>query len=311
MSVVSFVFLYQQLVRNEQIFLCVSLKICTFAAILSATIMKFRVTVLTLLAFIVMNAAAYDFKFGNLYYTIISKTERTVEVAYSSARHSGKVVVPAEVTHKNRKWKVIGLGVDAFYGSTQLTEVVLPASLKYIVGGAFERCSGLKRLSVPAGVTLRSYALRNSGVESLRIPRGMKWSGRYMCQLANMPQLKTIEFDEGVEFIPNGAFQFDVKLERVKLPNTIRHIGNYAFVGCLSLRSLDIPSSVQSMGHLVDYGECSLQEIRVHWREPISIDARTFPRETYQNAVLYVPAGTKGKYRQMVGWSRFRNIEEM
>lgn len=266
---------------------------------------------LALLTLSVGSAEAYDFKFGNLYYTVVSKTERTVEVAYSSARHSGKVVVPAEVNYKSKKWKVVGLGVDAFYGSEQMTELVLPASLKYIVGGALERCKGLKKLVLPSGVTLRTYALRYSGIESLRVPKGMKWSGRFMGQLANMPQINTIVFEEGVESVPNAAFQFDVKLEHLQLPNTLRHIGSYAFVGCHSLKVLDIPKSVQSMGHVVDYGECALQEIRVHWTEPIYIENKTFPFDTYREAVLYVPKNTKAKYRQAIGWRNFRNIEEM
>ena len=268
-------------------------------------------SLLAMLMLSALEAVAYDFKYGELYYSVVSKTERTVEVAYGNQRYTGKIVVPSEVNYKNKKWKVIGLGVDAFYGSAQMTELVLPAGLKYIVGGALERCKNLKKLVLPSGVTLRTYALRYSGIETLRIPRGMKWSGRFMGQLANMPQVKTIVFEEGVEMVPNAAFQFDTNLESLQLPNTIRHIGSFAFVGCSSLKALDIPRSVQSMGHMVDYGEFAVKEIRVHWTEPIYIEKKTFPSATYQEAVLYVPKNTKAKYRQAIGWRNFRNIEEM
>ena len=267
--------------------------------------------VLVLLILSAANAAAYDFKSGSLCYTIVSKTEHTVEVSYSQSKLANKVVVPSEVTHQNRKWKVIGLGADAFYGCKKMTELVLPASIKYIAGGALEECHALRKLTLPGGVTLRNYALRNCGIQNLRVPGSAKWSGRFFAQLANIPKVTSIVLEEGVEKIPDAAFQYDTKLEFLTLPTSLKYIGRYAFVGCESLRRLDIPRGVVSMGRLVDFGELNLQEIHVHWTEPISIAANTFPLEVYEKAVLYIPKETKWKYRASVGWSRFRNIEEM
>jgi len=39
-------------------------------------------------------------------------------------------------------------------------------------------------------------------------------------------------------------------------------------------------------------------------------DYRTFTQNTFNNATLYVPAGTKEKYQATEGWKDFANIEE-
>ena len=271
---------------------------------------KILLIMAVLFGFVVSEAWAYDFKSGNLCYTIVSKTDKTVEVAYSNARHSGKVTVPSEVTYQGRKYRVIGLGPDAFYGSKQLSELVLPKTLKYVAGGALELCSSLRQLRLPAGVTLRTYALRNSGITSLHVPGSIRWSPRTLGQLSNMPKLTSLVLEEGIEDIPDAAFQFDKNLEFLTLPTSLRHIGRYAFVGCDALKRIDIPVGVRSIGRVVDFGECALEEIHVHWTQPIAIAGNTFPLETYNEAVLYVPRGTKAQYRAVVGWSRFKNIEE-
>jgi len=255
-------------------------------------------------------ASAYDFKSGSLCYTIVSKSERTVEVAYANARHANKVVVPSEVNYDGKKWRVVGLGPDAFYDSVKLTELVLPSSIKYIAGGALERCHELKQIKLPSGVTLRTYALRNSGITSIRVPGSVKWGSRHIGQLSNLPKVTSILLEEGIESVPDAAFQFDANLEYLTLPTSLRHIGRYAFVGCSALTRLDIPVGVRTIGRLVDFGDCALKEIHVHWQDPIQIAGNTFPKDTYMNAVLYVPRGSKGNYRASVGWCRFKNIEE-
>ena len=40
-------------------------------------------------------------------------------------------------------------------------------------------------------------------------------------------------------------------------------------------------------------------------------DARTFPIVVFNNATLYVPAGTKDKYKNTEGWKNFRTIKEL
>ena len=36
----------------------------------------------------------------------------------------------------------------------------------------------------------------------------------------------------------------------------------------------------------------------------------TFSSSTYENAILYVPAGTIDKYKATIGWRKFAHIEE-
>ena len=62
----------------------------------------------------------------------------------------------------------------------------------------------------------------------------------------------------------------------------------------------------------VKYYDCSgLTSVTSLIEEPFDIDTETFGDDTYKNATLYVPAGTKEKYEATEGWKNFANIVEM
>ena len=124
--------------------------------------MSLLLSLVLLMLTLATQVLAYDFKSGELYYTIVSQRDKTVEVAYGKTTYSNRVVVPARVKYQNKLWEVIGLGTDAFYGSNKLTELVLPEGMKYIAGGALDYCSSLSMLTLPEGITLRSSALRHA-----------------------------------------------------------------------------------------------------------------------------------------------------
>ncbi len=60
--------------------------------------------------------------------------------------------------------------------------------------------------------------------------------------------IKYVIINGGITKIGECTFCDCVKLERIKLPNTLESIGDLAFSGCKNLRSITIPESVKELG---------------------------------------------------------------
>ena len=91
-------------------------------------------------------------------------------------------------------------------------------------------------------------------------------------------------------------------------------IGEKSFYGCNSLTSLTIGNSVTSIGNEAFYCEF-LATVISKIDNPFAINGKTssnatFHLNTFNNATLYVPVGTKNKYKETEGWKDFLFIEE-
>ena len=53
------------------------------------------------------------------------------------------------------------------------------------------------------------------------------------------------------------------------------------------------------------FRDCDIPEIISKIRDPIDIYGNAFSNNTYNNATLYVPIGTTGKYKTKNGWKEF------
>ena len=106
------------------------------------------------------------------------------------------------------------------------------------------------------------------------------------------------------------SFRDCTNLTSIRLPETVHYIMNEAFMGCSALTSVSIPSSVATMYQNIFKGCSALTDINCSWQTPRSINANNFDADTYANATLHVPFGTKSSYQNTVPWSSFTHIEE-
>ena len=120
---------------------------------------------------------------------------------------------------------------DGALGSSGITGVVIPASVKSIGASAFAECKSLEAISVPASVSaLGTGAFK--GCESLA----------------------TAIIRAEVAGLPAGLFMGCSRLADVQVPSAVKDIGCDAFNGCSSLSEFGFPSSLVTIGDKAFYG---------------------------------------------------------
>ena len=261
--------------------------------------------------------------------TFMNRTRKVTSIGDNAFRNcSGltSITIPNSVT---------SIGVYAFSDCSGLTSITIPNSVTRIGRSAFDYCSGLTSITIPNSVTsigsfmycssLTSITIPNSvtsignesfmgcsGLTSITIPNSVTSIGNEAFR--NCSGLSSITIPNSVDSIGNEAFRNCFSLTSITIPNSVTRIYDYAFSGCSGLTSITIPNSVTSIGKGT-FKDVDLSVVISKIEKPFRIEGksgsnRTFTTNTFNNATLYVPVGTKEKYKATEGWKDFLFIEE-
>lgn len=127
-----------------------------------------------LAALVATPAAAYDFQAGNVYYNITG--EHTVAVTYATddyASYAGNITLPSKVSNEGTNYQVTAIGDKAFYGSTAVSNVRIPASVLAIGSEAFIGCSNMTTVYMEDVATLQENSFEFANI-TLYVPELMK-----------------------------------------------------------------------------------------------------------------------------------------
>ena len=191
------------------------------------------------------SALAYDFYKDGIYYNIISKDDRTVEVARSEGGLFGnyseaEYTIPSKVIYAKTTYTVIAIEEYAFSDCSSLASIDIPSSVTTIGEHAFSNC-----------IRLTSVDMTGSSVTT----------------------------------IGDGAFYACSSLTSIDLPGSLTTIWKRAFAFCSSLALIDLPSSLTTIDEEAFYGCSSLVSVYCRATTPPSAEYDIFPDETLQGTL--------------------------
>ena len=161
------------------------------------------------------------------------------------------------------------IGGYAFYGSSSLTSVTLPESVKGIGWGAFMDCRGLTAITIPKSVTDIAYNAfehclfaKDSFINLSSQTSDDNW-GATICDnepedglfvngtvvVGCRPWVTSVNIPDAVTVIGDHAFYGCRNLSSITIPNGVTSIGMAAFMSCWGLRSVTILEGVTYIGH--------------------------------------------------------------
>ena len=163
------------------------------------------------------------------------------------SRYTGtatELVIPAEVTHEDKTYKVTAIGGYAFQGNSTLTSVTIPEGVTTIEYSALSGCTSLTSITIPEDVTtISKYAF--SGCTSLT----------------------NVTIPEGVTYIGNRAFLGCTSLKSVSLPASLT-VCNRAFYGLnltkVTFAHQEPPEFIWGIqGQLPPFGNATIEQIQL------------------------------------------------
>ena len=156
---------------------------------------------------------------------------------------AGRLVIPDKIGGAP-VCEILG---EAFAGCSNVTEIVIPASVEkiddYYHPWLFVPCRSLERISVSP---------ENSKYCSID---GVLFGREYMSLLA-YPQRSRAAIPPHTDGISSRAFARNENIERADIPPAVRYIDSYAFDGCRRLREVSFPSNLPQLSSDGVFGGC-------------------------------------------------------
>ena len=207
---------------------------------------------------------------------VLTNSEMKSEGSTKGANsYSGNIDIPETVTFNGNIYPVVGIQEYAFYNSTGLRTVAIPASITSIGSQAFSGCTGLEAITVdnlnPQYASIGGLLLSKNQKTLLYCPGGK--SGE--CVVPTK-----------VTTIANNAFLNCSNLTSVVLPDGVTSIGESAFQGCSSLASINMPASLTTIGDNAFYEARALSSKIVIPSGVLTIGASAFQYCTSLNNVV-------------------------
>lgn len=226
----------------------------------------------------VVGAQAQTFTIGDFKYTVTSIEEYEVSVTrrFSASYYKGDINIPGKIEYGEIEYTVTEIANEAFKGSSNITSVYIPNTIKTIWASAFENCTSLLSVTIPESVTyIHAHTFSNcSSLISVTIPESVTqiemeaFKGCSSLTTVSLPEdltdlnwgafenctsLKSIKIPKGVNRIENDTFRGCTNLKEIELHDSLFYIDNGAFYHCSSIESIKLPANLMGLGQTGSY----------------------------------------------------------
>ena len=185
---------------------------------------------------------------------------------------------------------VKNIGAYAFDGCNHLTAIDLGTKLTAIPDNAFYNCSALTSITIPASVaSVGNQAFQYTALTSITIEdseTALVWSGGYYHPLFNLST--SYELYLGRDLTPETDGNYFPKATKLTLGEKVTNITNLRF-----------------------YEQNVLTDVEALWTAAplMALGDGDFHANTFANATLWVPGGTKNLYQDADGWKKFEKMD--
>lgn len=208
--------------------------------------MKIKLLAILVLLLIYVPVSAYDFiengiaynilKDGTLSVTHKQKEGWTLTTDNTSLTYRGDIIIPAQVVHSGKKYKVTEIGSYSFYDCQSLKSVTIPEGIRKIDFEAFlQNFGALNSIHIPASVVNLVPGFINMCPNIVNVtvaPNNKNYTSEGNC-IYNKKKTHLI-------FVSS-------KLRNYIFPPTVNTIVDYAFTQS-TIKKLVIPSTVKYIG---------------------------------------------------------------
>lgn len=170
----------------------------------------------------------------------------------------GWVQLPSEYNGK----KVTSIGTNVFWGSKNITGMIIPEGITSIGTRAFYGCEKLVNIKIPKSVTtVLEEAFENTpwleakrAADPLVVVNNILIDGKSAKGNVTIPN--------GVTYISEGSFKKNNNITSVTMPSSVKTIGNNAFDSCKALNKVVLSDNITSIGIGAFY-RCAFSEIKL------------------------------------------------
>ncbi|MBQ6681845.1 MAG: leucine-rich repeat domain-containing protein [Prevotella sp.] len=211
---------------------------------------------------------------------------------------------------------VTSIGGHAFYNCSSLTNILIPNSVNSIGEGSFSQNYSLVSATIGNGVVnIGPFAFFECssltdlvvGSSVTSIEDAAFWGCNALTAVTlNSNPLISASRSTYYSYMEST---FGKQVKNYIIGPNVNRIGDGAFYACTLMKSVIIPEGVTSIGEYAFSGCSGLQSITSFIEEPFGC-SNSWNYVT-KSIPLYVPAGTKEKYKNTDGWNEFTNIIEL
>lgn len=179
---------------------------------------------------------------GDYHYTDTGSSIRIDR--YTNRAKTGTLVIPSTIAGK----PVTVIGESAFELCSRITAVTIPAGVTTVETYAFEDCSSLASVQFPEGLTTLGEDAFSScwKLKTVRLPSTLTTAAYAFG--GSDSNLQNVTFAPGAAVIPEGVLNGCDSLTSVTIPTSVKRIGKHAFGYCEKLSTIKLPSGLTEIG---------------------------------------------------------------